>query len=152
MHSSRVIIKLVAIDQLVKWWFINNLQTRPSHSIEVTSFFEFAYSWNHGVSFGLFGDYKQFSNILFIILNILITTYLWYQIYKYKSPISFAGYSFIVGGAIGNILDRIFRGAVFDFLHFHYHDYSFPIFNIADAFISIGAVILIYDYYKEKTC
>ena len=120
------------------------------HRIEVTSFFDFAYSWNHGISFGLFGGYAQHSNILFIVLNIIITAYLWYQLFKYKSPASFAGYSLIIGGAIGNIIDRILQGAVFDFLHFHYGDYSFPVFNVADAFISVGAAILIYDYYKSK--
>lgn len=150
IHSSRVIIKLVIVDQLVKWWFINSLINKPDSKIKITSFFEIVYSWNHGISFGLFGGYTHYSNVIFIFLNILITTYLWYQIYKFKSSASFMGYSFIVGGAIGNILDRILRGAVFDFIYFHYHDYGFPVFNVADAFISIGALILIYDHYKIK--
>jgi len=150
IHSCRLIFKLIIVDQLSKWWFISSLPSKLDHTIEVTSFFDFAYSWNHGISFGLFGSYAQYSNILFIVLNIMITAYLWYQLFKYESPASFAGYSLIIGGAIGNIIDRVLRGAVFDFLHFHYGDYSFPVFNVADAFISLGAAILIYDYYKSK--
>jgi signal peptidase II len=69
---------------------------------------------------------------------------------KSKSVISFLGYSCIIGGAIGNVIDRVFRGAVFDFIYFHYQDYGFPIFNLADSFISLGVIILIYDYWCQK--
>jgi signal peptidase II len=150
LHSSKLIIKLVLIDQISKWYFINFLKQKPTLSASITPFLDATYAWNYGISFGMFKDYHQYSNILFIFLNSLITIYLWRIIFKFKSIISFIGYSFIIGGAVGNIIDRIYRGAVFDFIHFHYGDYSFPIFNLADAFISCGAALLIYDHYKSK--
>ena len=64
------------------------------------------------------------------------------------------GLLLIISGAIGNLIDRILRGAVFDFLYFYYENLAFPAFNLADAFITIGACIFIYDYLflqKKKT-
>lgn len=149
-RSSNIIIKLAIIDQITKWCFITYLLKKPGLRIKVLSFLEMVYSWNYGVSFGMFKNYHQYSNALFIVLNSLITAYLSSEMLKGKSSLSFLGYSCIIGGAISNIIDRIFRGAVFDFIYFHYSDYSLPIFNLADSFISIGVAVLIYDHYKVK--
>ena len=149
-RSSRIIITLVIIDQLTKWWFINNLRWKPGLMIKVTSFLNMVYTWNYGISFGLMRDYYQYSNIVFLITNTIIVCYLYYLMMSSKTIGGFAGYSFVIGGAIGNLIDRFSRGAVFDFIHFHYHDYSFPVFNLADCFITLGVIILIEDYYSTK--
>ncbi|MGX6959842.1 MAG: signal peptidase II [Rickettsia endosymbiont of Pentastiridius leporinus] len=149
-RSSRIIITLVIIDQLTKWWFIKNLRWKPGLMLKITSFLDMVYTWNYGISFGLMWEYYQYSNFAFIITNSVIVGYLYYSMIRSKTIGSFAGYSFVIGGAIGNIIDRIFRGAVFDFIHFHYQDYSFPVFNLADCFITIGVIILIEDYYSSK--
>lgn len=148
--SSRIIVKLTIIDQLVKWWFMSYLRDKPSLSLEVTSFLDMVYSWNYGISFGLFRGYYQYSNRLFMVVNSAIVAYLWCILLKCKTPLSFIGYSFIIGGAIGNLIDRFINGGVFDFIHFHYKDFAFPTFNLADSFISLGVVILLCDYYKTK--
>ena len=149
-RSSNIITKLAVIDQITKWWFISYLPQKIGLTLKVTSFLEIVYSWNHGISFGMFKKYYQYSNIIFILLNSLITAYLWSLMLRCKSALPFLGYSCVISGAIGNIIDRIFRGAVFDFIYFHYGDYGFPVFNLADSFISIGVAVLIYDYYKPK--
>jgi len=149
-RSSRIIITLVIIDQLSKWWFINNLRWKPGLMLKVTSFLNMVYTWNYGISFGLMRDYYQYSNAVFLITNTLIVCYLYYLMIYSKTIGSFTGYSFVIGGAIGNLIDRFFRGAVFDFIHFYYKDYSFPVFNLADCFITIGVIILIEDYYSTK--
>ena len=149
-HSTILMVKLAAVDQLSKWWVAGYLKKIPNYVFEVTSFFNLVYSWNYGISFGLFSEYYQYSNRLFLGLNICITGYLWYLLATCKSFRAFLGFSFIVGGAIGNLCDRIFKGAVFDFLSFHYNDYYFAAFNLADSFIFIGVVILIYDHYKTQ--
>lgn len=146
-HSSKLILKLIALDQLSKWWIIGYLKQQPSFVSRITSFFDIVYVWNYGISFGLFREYYQYSNIILIIVNSFIIVYLWSLLLNSKSALVYLGYSCIIGGAIGNIMDRIFRGAVFDFLHFHYRQYSFPAFNLADAFISIGAFFIAYAYY-----
>lgn len=148
--SSRIIITLVIIDQLTKWWFINNLRWKPGLTLKVTSFLNMVYTWNYGISFGLMRDYYQYSNIVFLITNTIIVCYLYYLMMSSKTIGGFAGYSFVIGGAIGNLIDRSFRGAVFDFINFHYQDYSFPVFNLADCFITLGVIILVEDYYSAK--
>lgn len=149
-QSSKIIIKLIIIDQLTKWWFINYLPGKKNLVITVTSFFDIVYSWNFGISFGIMRQYHQYSNILFMILNSVIVAYLWCQMARGKSITGFVAYSFVIGGAIGNLMDRFIQGAVFDFLYFHYEEYGFPIFNLADSFISIGVLLLVQEYYKDK--
>lgn len=149
-RSSRIIIILVIIDQLSKWWFIENLRWKPGLMLKVTSFLNMVYTWNYGISFGLMREYYQYSNAIFLITNTIIVCYLYYLMIRSKTIGSFAGYSFVIGGAVGNLIDRFFRGAVFDFIHFHYQNYSFPVFNLADCFITIGVIILIEDYYSTK--
>lgn len=149
-QSGKLALRLVILDQVTKWWFILYLKKKPAMTLKISNFLEFVYVWNYGISFGLFKNYYQYSNAVFIALNSIITAYLWYILLHCKSALSFTGYSFIIGGAAGNLIDRCFRGAVFDFIYFHYRDYGFPVFNLADSFISIGVMLIIYDHYKMK--
>lgn len=147
---NKLVLKFIILDQLTKWWFIGALKEKVSMKIQIFSFLDMVYSWNHGISFGIFRDYHQYSNYVFVLINSIITLYLYKLAIQYNSKLSFWGYSLVIGGALGNIIDRFLRGAVFDFIYFHYKTYGFPIFNLADAFISIGAALLIYDHYKTK--
>ncbi len=149
-QSSKIVIKLVIIDQVVKWWFIGYLRNRPGLTLEITSFLDMVYSWNYGISFGLLRNYYQYSNMLFSVLNSAIIVYLWGVLLQCKSILGFIGYSFVIGGALGNLIDRFINGAVFDFIYFHYQDIGFPVFNLADSFISAGVIVLLYDYYRFK--
>lgn len=140
------ILSLIAIDQTSKSYLILYLKTQPGYVLEILPILDFVYAWNYGISFGLLREYYQYSNAAFLILNSLIITYLIYLILKIKTCLSQLGLIFIIGGALGNLADRIFRGAVFDFLYFHYQNLVFPAFNMADSFITIGACFFIYDY------
>lgn len=137
---------LVFIDQITKTYLVNYLKTQNGMLLSPTSWLDIVYAWNYGISFGLFGSYRQYSNYVFLILNILIIFYLSYLYFKSNSLAQSVAYSFIIGGALGNIIDRIFRGAVFDFIYFHYEQYSFPAFNFADLFINVGVVIMVFHY------
>ncbi len=149
--TSVLIISLIIIaDQYSKLYLISYLKTRPSYIIEVTSFFDIVYAWNYGASFGLFKQYYQYSNYAFIALNSLIVSLLLGLIIRARSGFEYIPFSLIVGGALGNIIDRVMHGAVFDFLYFHYNNYHFPVFNIADSFISIGAGLYFLEYYLSK--
>jgi signal peptidase II len=144
------IIILIIFDQSTKYWCITNLINKVEFKIEITKFLDFAYSWNYGISFGLLKGYYQYSNIAFLIINSLIVLYLFYVLFKINDRYSIAGYRLIIGGAIGNLIDRYARGAVFDFIYLHYKDYHFPIFNLADSFISIGAIFLLFHFLDKK--
>ena len=140
------ILLLITLDQGSKSFLIAYLKTQSNYMIEVLPFFDIVYAWNYGISFGLFSNYHQYSNTAFLILNSLIITYICYMTVTTKSCISQIGLILIIGGALGNLIDRIFRKAVFDFLYFYYENFAFPAFNLADAFITIGACVFIYDY------
>lgn len=137
---------LVFLDQASKSFLITYLKEKPGYMIELVPMLNIIYAWNYGISFGLFRDYYQYSNYAFLILNSIIILYLCYLTMKSESYLSFIGFSTIVGGALGNLVDRFFRGAVFDFIHFYYEEFSFPAFNLADSFITIGAVLLVWEY------
>ena len=123
------------------------LPKQPDNSIVITSFFKFIYTWNYGISFGMFSQYLEYSNYILLVLNSLIIMYLMYILLNTSRPLSIISFNLIIGGAIGNLVDRVLHGAVFDFIYFHYQNYSFPAFNLADSFITIGAILFCYDYF-----
>ncbi len=145
-----LIFKLTLIDQLTKWWFIGYLKAIPTRMVEVNDYLNIVYVWNYGVSFGMFSDHNQNANQFFVIFNIIVILYLFYLLLSSNNIRNFLGFNLIIGGAIGNLYDRIVRGAVFDFIDIHYDGMHFAVFNIADSFISIGAMVLIYDFYKSR--
>jgi len=142
-------LKYAIIDQLSKWWFKNMLLTKQGYSIPVTSFLDLVYSWNHGISFGLFQQYESLSNKIFLGLNTIVVLYVWKLLLNSPNYKFYIGYSLIIGGALGNLYDRFFNGAVFDFIYFHYKEFYFPAFNFADSFIFIGAFTVVLEYYKH---
>lgn len=150
IFHSLTLLLLIIIDQLSKTYLISYLKTKPHFILEIFPFLDFVYAWNYGISFGLFKQYYQYSNYILLVLNSCIVIYLINMLVKSKSRISTYGLNLIVGGAIGNLVDRVIRGAVFDFIYFNYQDFSFPAFNLADSFISIGAILFIYDYFFLK--
>ncbi|MCP5369171.1 MAG: signal peptidase II [Rickettsiaceae bacterium] len=130
----------LSIDQATKIYLINHLKTLPSQEVHVFSFFKLIYSWNYGISFGMF-DHYQYSNLIFLLLNSFIILYLCHHNAEIQDPLQHIAIYLIISGALGNLIDRLFHGAVFDFLHFYYGEYAFPTFNIADIYISVGAFL-----------
>lgn len=144
------ILLFVALDQLSKTYLISYLKTKPHFIVEITPFLDFVYAWNYGISFGLFRDYYQYSNYTLFALNSVITIVLLKLLFKTSDKWSICALNIIIGGAIGNLIDRVLRGAVFDFIYFNYNGYDFPAFNLADSFISIGAGLFVYDRFFRK--
>jgi signal peptidase II len=141
-------IKYAIADIISKWWVKSILITKPGHTSSIASFLDIVYSWNYGISFGMFQEYQDTSNRIFLVLNTIIIIYIWKLLLDAPNYKAYVGYSLIIGGACGNLFDRFMNGAVFDFIYFHYESWHFPAFNLADSFISIGALILIREYYK----
>ena len=141
--------KFVIADQVTKYFAKNFLLGQQGYYFEVTSFFDLVYSWNYGISFGMFSQNHAYANYIFIILNTLITLYIWRLAFNARSYRYYQGYCLIIGGALGNVADRIIHGAVFDFIYFHAGKWGFPAFNLADAFIFLGVVVVLYAHNKE---
>ncbi len=138
-----VILFVIILDQLSKTFLISHLKTKFGMVIDVTDWFSIVYAWNYGISFGLFSQHVQYSNYAFLIINCLIVGYLVATLRSSTNHIQSYGIAIIIGGAIGNLIDRLARGAVFDFIHLHYEQYNFPAFNLADAFINIGVALVL---------
>jgi lipoprotein signal peptidase len=143
-----IIFLLVCFDIFSKVIVNNSLLF--GQSVEtVFPFIELLLIFNSGIAFGIFDNKGELASNLLLIVTILITLYLlWMIIYETKDRNKLA-LSFITGGAIGNVLDRINDGSVTDFLHLKIYNYSLFVFNLADAFITIGAILIIYFEFKD---
>ena len=143
-----IILFLVSFDIFSKVIANNNLLFGQSIDTFIP-FIELLLIYNSGIAFGIFDNRGDPASNILLILTILITIYLlWMIAYETKDRNKIA-LSFISSGAIGNVLDRINDGSVTDFLHLKIYNYSFFIFNLADAFITIGATLIIYFEFKD---
>lgn len=150
LRGLRLAAAVIAVDQLSKW-IILNLVMVPPRNITVTPFFDIVLGWNTGISFGLFGGGPEIGRWVFIGVGCVIIAVLLVWMARSSRGLLVFAIGLIVGGAVGNIVDRLRFGAVTDFLYFHYRDYGFPAFNIADSAISIGvALILIDSLFAER--
>ncbi|NQV84676.1 MAG: signal peptidase II [Rhodospirillales bacterium] len=135
---------VLAIDQLTKWWIVFTIM-QPPRVIEVTPFFNLVMGWNYGVSFGMLNSIPELSKWLLPGAVVAITAVLVIWLYRADRLRPAVGLGLIIGGALGNLIDRLRFGAVADFLDVHAWGYHWPAFNVADSAISIGAVVLILD-------
>ena len=137
-------IVTLALDQLSKWWIVH-LIMKPPAVIEVAPFFNLVLGYNRGVSFGMLGSDSELGPWLLSALAILIISALIVWLLRIEKLRLAGALGLIIGGAIGNVIDRIIIGAVVDFLDFHVGGFHWPAFNIADMGITCGAALLIWD-------
>ncbi|MCC7017439.1 MAG: signal peptidase II [Rhodospirillales bacterium] len=135
---------VVAVDQLSKWWILERVM-QPPRVIPVAPFFNLVMGWNRGVSFGLFNWDSAASAWVFSALALAIVALLLVWMARDNRASSAAALGIVIGGALGNVVDRVRFGAVADFLDFHAFGYHWPAFNAADAAISLGALTLLAD-------
>ncbi|WP_324617707.1 signal peptidase II [Microvirga pudoricolor] len=107
--------------------------------------------WNRGISYGLFQQSTEFGRWMLIVVSIIASIGLTVWITRTRGKVLAASLGLIVGGAIGNVIDRLLYGAVFDFIQLHAGTYSWYVFNVADAAIVAGVLGLLYDsFFLEK--
>jgi len=135
-------VAIAGLDQATKAWIVDYL-VEPGRGLAVTGFFNLVYVQNRGISFGMFRIEDQWGPWLFGGFGLAIAALLVVWIVRAESCWVAAAVGAVLGGAIGNILDRVFRGAVVDFLDFHAAGYHWFAFNVADAAISVGVGLLI---------
>ena len=163
-------LDLVILDQLSKWavseylirqeggaidlisWLLQAPERLPFHKIEVLPFFNLVMVWNQGVSFGLFNHDTDYGALVLIILALAISAGFTVWLFRSTHMLQMTGLALVIGGAIGNVIDRFRFGAVMDFLDFHAFGYHWPAFNVADSAIVIGVVVLMIHalFYEER--
>ncbi len=144
-----LILLLVLADQLSKYWATQFVPPRAhdGFGIEILPIFNLVLSENYGAGFGFLAGYGGIANLVFIGVTCIITAFLLAMMLKTPSDrLSLTAnpvlpMMLVISGALGNLIDRIWRGAVIDFLDFHVANYHWPAFNLADSFISVGALL-----------
>ena len=141
---------LIALaDQLIKWLVQQSMAY--GQSVEITPFFNWVHVWNKGAAFSLFADGGGWQRYFFIAIAIVVSAVLVKLIRDSHKRTEALAYSMVLGGAFGNVIDRVFRGYVVDYLDFHWQSRHWPAFNRADVFIVLGvAMILVTSFTAEK--
>ena len=140
---------LVALDQLSKY-AITRALTHGS-TIEVAPFFNLVLVYNPGAAFSFLASASGWQRGLFIAIAVVASVWVVWLLRRYTRQTLFCfALSLILGGAIGNVIDRVWLGAVVDFLQFHAYGYHFPAFNLADSAITCGAVLLVWESVRPQ--
>lgn len=139
-------ILVVVIDQFTKWLIVKYMDLRESISI-IDGFLSITSHRNRGAAWGIL----QGQMVFFIVITIVVIIGIVYFLKNYakQSRLYGIGLGLILGGAIGNFIDRIFRKEVVDFVDTIIFGYDFPIFNVADAALCIGVALVIFQIFKE---
>ncbi len=138
-------IAIVALDQLSKYWIVHQVKLPEKGRIEISAIFDLTYVQNYGASFGMLSGMRW----PLALLSTTIALALLYWLGGLKRPVAATGVAFVVGGALGNLYDRIAYGYVVDF--FDFSGLMFPwVFNIADAAINVGIAFILLDAYLTR--
>ena len=132
-----------AIDQAHKYWMIHVFRIAERGRVEVTPFFDLVMVWNPGVSYGLFPQDSPGGRFMLIAIALTASAGLFLWLARLSSVWTAAAVGLIIGGAIGNTVDRIVYGAVADFFSFHVSGLYWYVFNIADVAIVAGVIVLL---------
>lgn len=140
---------VVVLDHLSKWWVSSTMDYQET--IPVFSFFALVHVHNYGAAFSFLADAGGWQRWFFIGIGIVATILIvrLLKTHAHESRMAL-GLALVLGGALGNVIDRAVLGYVVDFLYFHYQGFSWPAFNVADSAISVGAALLIWDSFVGK--
>ncbi len=135
---------VVVLDQLTKYAAVAALAGKAP--VEVTPFFNLVLVYNRGAAFSFLAGMSGWQREFFISIALIASVWIIYLLRRYPQQTLFClALSLVLGGAIGNVIDRVVIGAVTDFLDFHAWGWHWPAFNVADAAITCGAALLIWD-------
>jgi signal peptidase II len=137
-----LILFIFILDRISKLWIISIFNSENNLEIKISSFINLNLIWNKGIAFGLFSYGEKFEYNLLTGLIIIIIAIVFWMIIKTKGLEKY-GFLMILGGALGNIFDRLYYSAVPDFIDIYYKNFHWFVFNVADIFITVGVLMLI---------
>lgn len=140
---------VIIVDKISKWWILGFVM-QPPQIIPLTPFFNLVLVWNPGISFGFLDSGGWLSDWFLPLAAVAISAVLAVWLYRVRHLRAAVGIGLIIGGAMGNLIDRLQYGAVVDFLDLYAWDTHWPAFNLADSAITVGAAVLILDSLFEK--
>jgi|SRR5471032_188222 signal peptidase II len=144
-HAMALVALTVVADQISKEVLLRTLLKQGSSINIIDGFFQLVVVWNSGVSFGLMGGDRALPPWILSAVAIAVCVGLFVWLRRTDRPLTGWGIGLVMGGAIGNVIDRARWGAVFDFADFHVHQWHWPAFNIADSAIVVGVGLMLID-------
>ena len=138
----------LAADQLAKNLLLYGLHFRslgPTARIDVLPFFNLVMVWNRGVSYGLLPAAGFLGTLVLTVISLVAVVVLSWWLMKAERLVLGLALGLVIGGALGNVIDRVLYGAVADFFHFYAFGHDWYVFNVADAAITVGVVVLLLD-------
>ncbi|GGA70993.1 lipoprotein signal peptidase [Neiella marina] len=145
-----VAVLTFVLDQATKLWVIGAFELYER--VAVTSFFNLTYVRNYGAAFSFLSDAGGWQRWFFTIIAFAVSVMLLYWLRKNDASqrLQNIAFALVLGGALGNVIDRLYHGFVIDFLDFYVGNYHWPAFNVADSAICVGAGLLIWDAFINK--
>jgi signal peptidase II len=143
------VLVVLILDQVTKLMVLRYVE--EGETVDVLPFFNILRVWNEGISFGLFSDMDAVT-VRWIIVGgaLLITVFLLYWLMVSRRLFLSVGLGMMIGGAVGNIVDRLAWGAVIDFIHVFWGSWSWYIFNVADIGVTVGVAFMVLDGFFDK--
>jgi signal peptidase II len=142
---------VIAADQLVKAWIVHHFAL--FERVHVLRVLDIILTYNTGAAFSFLAEASGWQRWVFVLLALAVSAALiaWLRRLRARTQGLLAcGLALIIGGALGNMLDRLLHGRVVDFVHVHWQQHYFPAFNVADSAITIGAALLLLDAWRES--
>ena len=152
LKSFALAVGVLGLDRLTKWLVERDVSLSADYKI-IPGLFDIVHSENRGVAFGVFNDSEsQWRTLLLIALSIAAVIWVSVMLWRAKQPdrLLCLAFALVLGGAAGNLFDRLVSGRVTDFLLFYIGEYQWPSFNVADSAIVIGCILLIVDQRRVK--
>jgi signal peptidase II len=147
-HAGLGLVIVAAIfvaDQALKLLVLRGLELRPGERRELAPFLDLVLTYNRGISYGLFPQHNEFGRWALVVLSLAAAVLFSIWMLSARSRIVVAALALLIGGALGNALDRMLYGAVVDFVSLHALGWRWYVFNLADAAIVAGVIGLLYD-------
>jgi len=138
-------LAVIALDQASKAWLIGFMADRANATLEILPFFNLVMVWNSGVSFGLFSGDPEETRWILAVVNLVVAGGLAVWLARAPEPRIRFALALVIGGAVGNAIDRVAYGAVADFFDLHLATWHWPAFNVADMGITFGVIGLLLD-------
>ncbi|MCO5092295.1 signal peptidase II [Bosea sp. (in: a-proteobacteria)] len=145
-----VVLIVFLADQALKLWLLFGAGLAENGPFELAPFMTIVLAWNRGISYGLFQQGTDLGRWLLVAVSFVAAVWLWRWMWRERRRFTVLNLALIIGGALGNGVDRALYGAVVDFVHLHWGSFSWYIFNIADVAIVVGVLGLMYESFRPR--
>lgn len=148
--GGMVALLSLGLDQAHKWWMLHVFDIASKQLVTVTPFLDLVLVWNRGISYGLFQQDTALGRMVIMAVALAIVAVMAVWLFRTTDRLVAVALGLVIGGALGNAIDRHFYGAVADFFRLHAFGYQWYIFNLADVAIVAGVALLLYDSFTGR--